>query len=172
MYMTVDTSGKLFKIPSVKVYINDVTQGKKVGVRELFPDKLDGFYEINPNFSFRSIAEAKAFIDVIQTAISQLEKDVEPESETSECAQNECENVMPPCNIGDAVYVLEGREVTSYIVDYFNSFISKSYSVCEVHLVNINNTKSVFSTDFGKTVFTEGQFIEAVKRGDAIYREV
>ena len=108
---------------------------------------------------------------MIQTAISQLEKEKEPESETSSSPSNEFENIIPPCNIGDTVYVLEGREVTAYVVDYFNAFISKSYAVCEVHSVNVNGTKNVFSADFGKTVFTQDKFIEAVKRRDEIYSE-
>lgn len=75
MYMSTEISNKLFNISGVKIFIRDAIYGKTTSSRSLLAHKINEFSDIDVDFTFQSVSEARAFVDVIESAISQFEND-------------------------------------------------------------------------------------------------
>lgn len=76
--------------------------------------------------------------------------------------------IVPPCNIGDTVYLANPNTllVKELRVDYFDIFQNSVNFTFKIHLVSEKWSDFVFLEDFGKTVFfTREEAIQSL-RGD------
>lgn len=75
--------------------------------------------------------------------------------------------IVPPVNVGQTVYKINGVSSREYEVDYFDIFKGSSNFTFKIHLDSKNWSDYVFIEDFGKTVFLTKEEAEKALRGGA-----